>query len=330
MQRWKTDEPLVRDPEHGIPILFPALAVNLHMGPLTPEHVPALEAANAMILEWIGERLHFTYSSSFPFVERFRQEDLDYTTGFLRLLDPRLDGVPDVLRDAQCNLRASLVDDTSLDCHAGEQEVWSSPYQYRFTGCIGDDDEVERFLPSRVMLRFTLPATWPLDDFRDKALAVARALPIRWGNAGLGYAGWELNWYQDVEAGIFAHARRYPGFDVGYEATLMNDLHRAMRTVSWLNFVGPGLREKLEEAGREVASTDLCKAWDDGPNLVLQAGAEPEAGDINRLDVPRAYVQADAMLRPIRLAPTPDTSFYDQWDEKTTAAWIERFERRTS
>lgn len=330
MQRWKTDEPLVRDPEHGIPILFPALAAVYHTEALTPEHAPALEAANDMILGWIGDRLRFTHNSTFPVIERFRREDLDYTTGFLRLLDPRLDGVPDELRIVTLNLRSSLVQDFSLDCHGGEREVWSSPFQYRFTGTMGDDEEIGRYLPSRVMVRFTLPATWPLDDFREKALALARTLPLRWGNAGLAYAGWELNWYQAVEAGIFAHARRYPGFDTGYEATLMNELHRAMRTVSWLNFVGPGLREALAAEGKPIASTDVLKAWDDGPNLVLQAGEQPDAGDLNRLQVPRAYVQADALLRPIRLAPAPELSFYDRWDEKTTADWLQRFERRTS
>jgi hypothetical protein len=328
MPTWKTDEPILKDPTHGIPILYPALAAVYHLEALAPEQSPLLDAANAMILDWIGDRLRFTHVSAFPFLERFRAEDLGYAAGFVRLLDTRLDGVPEELREPNINMRAMLVYDFSINCHGGEAEVSSSPYQYRFAGTVGGEDEVGRFLPSRMMIRVTVPATWPLDDFRARALALARALPLRWGNAGLAYAGWELSWYQDVEAGLFAHARRFPGFDVGYAAPLMYQLHHAMRSVSWLSFVGPGLREAL--ASRPLASTDLVTVWDEGPLLVVQAGAEPEAGDGNRLQFPRAYVQADAMLRPVRLAPAPELSFYDQWDEATTAAWLQRFERRVS
>lgn len=327
-KRWQTEEPLVHERELDIPILFPALGASFHLDPLTPSHQGALAEAHALVLDWIGGALRWTHNSAFPSLEPFRAEDLDYALGFTRLLETRLEGLPPALHLAAINLRASLVQDFSVDCHGAAGPTAGSPYQYRFFGTVGDGPEPRELLPTRAMMRVTVPATWPLDDFRARATALAKILPVRWGNAGLAYAGWELNWYNEVRAGVFAHARRYPGFDMGQYAILMNELHNAMRTVSWLNFLGPELAARVAAAGGVLASTDVVSVWTEGPLTVAQAGPEPEAGDINRLDVPRAYAQADAMLRPARLAP--GINFYGPWDDDTTGRWLTRFERRTN
>lgn len=328
MNTWKTEEPLHRDREHGIPTLYPALGACYFLDALKPEHAPQMEAAHALLVDWLGGSLRWTHNSAFPLLERFRLEDLSYAAGFLRLLDTRTEGLPDEARIPTINMRASFVQDFSIDCHGAEQETASSPFQYRLSATIGDDPIVGPYLPSRICLRFMVPATWPLDDFRQKALALAKALPLRWANAGLTYAGWELCWYEEVESAIYAHARRYPGFDIGQDAILMNELFTSMRTVSWLNVIGPALRERLEKKQKAPTSTDLVEVWQDGPNLVLQAGEAPEAGDINRLQIPRSYLQADEMLRPVRLGR--GVNFFDDWDETTTGDWLTRFERRMS
>lgn len=323
---WQTEQPIVHDKELDIPVLYPALGVSLHLESLTPADQPAIERANALVLDWIGARLRYTHNSAFPLMQPFRPEDLAYAQGFTRLVDTRLQGLPPEAHPGAINLRASLIWDFSVDCHGGELPTAGSPYQYRFFATVGDSPEPKEMLPTRAMVRVLVPCTWPLDDFRARAIELAKVLPVRWGNAGLAFAGWELSWYQEVRAGVFAHARRYPGFDMGQYASLMNELHHAMRTVSWLNFVGPSLMKVLKQKGRPPAATDVLSVQRVDDLTIVQAGAAPEPGDNNRLDVPRAYVQADAALRPIRLKPPLD--FHGAWDEGTTEAWITRFERR--
>lgn len=323
---WQTEQPIVHDTELNIPVLYPALGISLHLSALTPDDQPALERANALAMDLVGGRLEWTYNSAFPTMEPFRAEDLDYALGFTRLLDTRLDGLPPETHIGAINVRASLVQDFSVDCHGGKTSTHASPYQYRFFATIGDSPEPKERLPSRATLRITVPCTWPLDDFRARALELARTVPLRWGNAGLTYAGWEHNWYRQVGSGIFAHARRYPGFDCGKYASWMNEFHDGIRTVSWLTFVGPDLEKKLLTKAKAPASTDAVTVSREDKVLVLQAGAAPDPGDTNRLQVPRGYVQADAMLRPIRVAPP--LNFHGAWDEQTTSDWLTRFERR--
>ncbi|MEZ4300994.1 MAG: DUF3396 domain-containing protein [Polyangiaceae bacterium] len=323
---WQSDKPIVHDKELDIPVLYPALGVSLHLESLTPADQPALEKANELVLGWLGPHLRWTYNSAFPVMQPFRPSDLDYAQGFTRLLDTRLQGLPAEAHAGAINLRASLVWDFSIDCHGGELETAGSPFQYRFFATVGDSPQPEDILPARAVVRVLVPCTWPLDDFRARSIELARALPVRWGNAGLAFAGWELSWYREVYTGVFAHSRRYPGFDVGKYTDLMNELHHAMRTVSWLNFVGPSLSAVLAEKGQPPAPTDVLSVSREGDLTIVQAGAAPEPGDNNRLEVPRAYVQADAALRPIRLKPPID--FHGAWDEGTTEAWLTRFERR--
>ena len=49
--------------------------------------------------------------------------------------------------------------------------------------------------------------------------------------------------------------------------------------------------------------------------LRIRAGEEPQAGDTNRRDYPRAYVQADALVRAVRAST--GMHFFAPWSEAT-------------
>lgn len=317
-------EPLLSDTS-GIPIVYRALGAYFHLESLGPDDVPALEAVNALVLDWIGEALHFSLHSTWPMLEPFRLEDLDYIPGYASDLErsSEHDDEPDV-RDAEGTAAGFSHDDFGLACHGGADQHHASPYSFRFFSQVPEDWPA-KYLPTRAMMRITVPLEWPLDDFAARVCAIAGKLRLRWGSAGLTYSGWEVQWYNDVEKATYAHARRYTGYDVGEYVTLMQQWHRQIRTVSWLTFVGPALAEQLPPFGnghtpRLVSVSRL------GDNLVLRAGQKPEEGDVNRLAIPPAYMEADALVRPVRASA--QINFLESWTETTTTEWLTRFERR--
>ena len=63
-----------------------------------------------------------------------------------------------------------------------------------------------------------------------------------------------------------------------------------------------------------------------GDATVLVAGERPEGGDVNRVRWPAAYLEADAIVRPVRARE--GLSCYEAWTERTTSEWLGRFEKR--
>lgn len=323
---FRTEEPIARDPETDTPIVVPALTAELHLEPLSPADEAALASACAAALDWVGGSLRWTVMSAFPWIEPFRPRDLDYVPGFTRLLPTGLEKLPSELHEAAYGAHAAMAQDYSIDCHGGAGPIHASAFQVRFFATAADDAEPGELVVSRAMLRVSVPATWPLEDFRARVAALAGLVPLRWGNAGLGYGTWECCWYDETRRTVFAHARRHPGFDMGQYASLMEEWHGVVRTVSWLTLLGPSMRKELEaRSGVRLEATDLVRVEAlPGGVTILQAGAEPEAGDTNRRDIPRAYVHADALVRPIRAR---GMDFHGPWGRERTAEWLSRFER---
>jgi hypothetical protein len=157
-------------------------------------------------------------------------------------------------------------------------------------------------------------------------MAIASLLRVRWGAAGFTYSGWERYAYNATQRAIHAHARRFVGFDAGHYNRQMLTWHDAVRTVSWLTFLGPAFVAKLTERGGSLASTRLVQIGRAGESAVVRAGDVPERGDINRLWLPAAYVEADRLLRPVRARSC--LNFGLPWTADTTADWLSRLERR--
>ena len=111
----------------------------------------------------------------------------------------------------------------------------------------------------------------------------------------------------------------------------MNRLRkRAIRTVNWLTFINDSLVIELGGRDRLAAQLhDMCPVYPYHGGLLIQAGARPELGDLNRGLVPDAYKIVARALKPVRFdehqrplidAPQP----LDSLEE--TMKWIRRFD----
>lgn len=319
-------EPLAR--AAGAPALYSALGAIFHLEILEPDDEPRLERAVELAYGWFGEHLRWTRRSGDVWISRFRPQDLEYIPCYVRDLDEPAVADPS-LQIFAANLAKVGRMDHEVACNGAEVEGDASPYLLRFDAEIPEVGRGPRFQPYAV-LKLCVPDAWPLDDFRERVMAIAAALRLRWGAAGLTYASWDLQEYQVSHDRVYAHARRHPGYDVGYYEADMELWYDEIRSISWLTFLGPSIATRLEEARGPLQGSPLVSVSRAGSAVCLQAGEAPEAGDVNRLIYPRAYVEADALVRPVRAADGRPFVFLGRWTEATLTDWLRRFERRMS
>ncbi len=305
------------------PYLYPALVVFLHLESFVPEDAPRLARVADLVRDWIGESLRYTRNSRVARVEPFRAEDLDYMAEYPETLAFEAEGGPsDDAFLAAGLIAAARRHDFGLACHAGRHPFDASPTTFRFWAEVPGFGPAPR-LRTRATLKLSVPVDAPLDDFRARTTEIASSLRLRWGAAGLGYSGNEVQWYKQSDAAIHAHARRHPGYDVGLYVAHGAEFHEWIRTVNWLTFLGPALLARLAAPPRP---TRLVAVEAAGDATLLVAGACPEGGDVNRVRWPAAYLEADQIVRPVRARE--GVSFYEAWTEATTGEWLRRFEKR--
>ncbi len=314
---------------HGVPVAHAVLGAVLHLEILSPEDEARLDRVNDLVWSFIGPELRHSWLSCVDGVKPARRADLDYIPTYVQDLD-----LPDVEGNLETKLTAANFakigrTDYSVALKGGATWAESSPFSYQFWAEIPGVDATP-FLRAGAVIALTMPIDSPLDDFVRNVCAIASTLRLRWGAAGYTYATWLANDWKTSSGSIYAHARRYPGYDVGFFHRLVEDFYDQLRTVNWLTFLGPGMIEKLSGAGGELTSTQLVAVHPMGDAALLYAGARPEAGDHNRLYYPRAYVEADAMVRPIRARSAEDMVFLGPWTTPQIEAWLCRFERRLS
>ena len=303
---------------NGNPTVFSALGAFFHLEPIELDDEARLDRVNDLVMEWFGPRLRWTQAPFIKGIPPFRRSDLDYLSGYCRTLE--LPSEPSA-REAAIDFHFGR-DDYSLRCCGGEKESHASPYRYGFWSTFGGDPPGSRFQACPV-LSLTVPDTWPHEDFAARVTAIARELRLRWATAGLTYATWTVYEYQTAERAIFAHARRHWGYDVPeyllHTARFLDEI----RSINWLTFLGPALAERLREEGKELVSAGPLEVRAEGDALRIRAGARPEAGDVNRLQIPAAYQAADALVRPVR--SSGGMLFSGGWTRDQTAEWLQRF-----
>jgi hypothetical protein len=303
--------------------VYAALGLAFHLEPLESSDVARLEAASDRIASLIGPRLRWAWSAVHPQVEPFSTSAFDLVAQFPgQLADPAA-AIEDPRRRAGTSaMNAAHYDKFGVACHGGTDRNHASPWSFRFHAAV-TSGSAER-LRADTMIAATMALTTPPAVLRELALALAGILRIRWGAAGLAYGAWELDRYGETRNAIYAHARRHPGFDVGQHATWMRELCDHVRTVSWLTFLGPVLAKTVRASGGALTTDHLVTVAPCGDALVLEAGEAPLQGDVNRRDVPHAYVEVDRRIRAVRAAE--GVHFYAPWSLATTEAWLRRFE----
>jgi hypothetical protein len=319
-----TDEIPLATSARGTPLLYGALGLSLHLEALVAADGERLVAACERALEWIGPKLRWSWSAVAPEVRAFRPDDFDLVAsvpGQLAIEDLASHTTARAKQGAAM-MAAAKIDRFGIACHGGGERNEASPFSFRFYMTASPPAAEGEPLVTRAMLALTVPESWPLEDFVTRTTAIASDLRLRWGAAGLAYGAWEFDRYGDTRDAIHAHARRHPGYDVGQHATLMNAFHDRVRTTSFLTFVGPAL---AATPGVALASDELVTASKAGDAICLRAGERPLRGDVNRNDVPAAYVRADRKIKPIRASD--GIHFMAPWTESTTHDWLVRFER---
>lgn len=329
-------DPLPFDPgpplaaRSGVAALYSVLSASFHLELLAPEDADRLAAVNDLVWDWIGGHLTWQLSSFNDRIERLDRGDLDFIPALTDQLDEPVVGGDAVWKAFTSQLVKTLYTDYSVACHGGHEDVRVSPFTYEFWAEIPDDNRMGDRFRAFATLRISVPDTWPLANFFTQVLAIASKLRLRWGSAGFSYAYFVPGDTRVAFAKMFAHARRFVGYDIPFVERNAVLLHNAIRSVNWLTFLGPTFRERLTEAGRSLGPTPLLEIGRAGESAVIRAGARPERGDVNRLQFPPTYVAADTLVRPIRLAEGKDLTFMGPWDERSTTEWLRRFERRTS
>ncbi len=318
-----TAETPIATSQAGAPILYGALGAMLHLEALVPEDGERLGRACDRIFDWIGPSLRWTWSSVHSSVEPFAPDDLQLVSAYPgQLVDTESHAEPRAQRGASA-MAAAQYDRFGVSCHGGVDRNVASPSSFRFYATASPPKE-DRIFVTRAMLAFTVPRTCKPAEFQERVIDIASELRLRWGAAGLTYGAWEHDRYGETRDAIYAHARRYPGYDTGQHATLMNTWHERVRTVSWLTLLGPAMEDRIREGGELLEGDDQLEITRAGEALVLRAGERPEPGDSNRLEVPEAYAAVDRKIRPVRAAS--GVHFLAPWSERTTEAWLARFE----
>ncbi len=305
----------------SVPVLWATYVAHFILEPLEPDDEARFERAHGEILEWFGGSLKWSLSSVLPATQRFSASDFEMVELRCRQLK-RPDRPTPVAMTA-----AASVDRFSLVAHGGAMSNHASPHGYDFYSEVCGAGTGVNF-DTRNALTLTVPATTSHLEFAERVQRIAAILRCRWVSAGYGYGAWPFTQPTATDQAIYAHSRRYWGFDVGVGAGLLEHFHDKLRTINWLTFVSPSLLERAGESEvvglrhPEVALTVTPSGvW-------LRAGDVPAACDINRLQVSRAYVAVDAALRKIRAST--GVHFAHPWSEKATEDWLRRFERRLS
>ncbi|WP_437943170.1 type VI immunity family protein [Sorangium sp. So ce281] len=322
-----SDAPLALDGD--VPAAFATLAVHFHLDPLGHEDAGRLERAGEIVRAWIGAELRWSWLTFADEITPFRPVDFEYMSTYCEDLE-----VPQAADPESQIVTSNLIklgrEDYGVMLKGGRTKVDASPWSFAFWAEIPEVDEGTVLRPLGVV-SLTVPTSVPLADFAARVHELAGVLRFRWATAGLGYSTWNVQDWEASSNALYAHARRFPGFDVGYYHRNLEAFLDRIRTVNWLTYLGPRLTDALRRSGRSLSSSRLVGVAAAGAGgVVLRAGDRPEPGDVNRLSFPRSYVEADAMVRPIRASDPAGIAFLGPWDEAGIAAWLTRFEKRVA
>jgi hypothetical protein len=180
------------------------------------------------------------------------------------------------------------------------------------------------------ILRLTLPpdAAEEAGEMIDLTKRLLASLPYVSGHAGYGLVWDETEMDNDVLARIRTWARRYQGLDVFGFLSVENIVVTGIKAVNWLTIVNNanvaklgGRRALKEKLGSQVVLHEVPGG------LVIQAGASPQLGDVNRNETLPLYRRVGRLLAPVRERPDPDEIYPFVGDEETTIEWLSRFDR---
>jgi hypothetical protein len=149
-----------------------------------------------------------------------------------------------------------------------------------------------------------------------------------------GHGGFAINWDHpgNDQRGVLrvmnSIAHRYPGLDMSYPFSTKYIACKGIKCVNWLTFLNtdycdrlgglPALRERLD---KNVMIHDAKNG------VMIQAGAVPEIGDVNRQEHLPIYHEVGKALAPIRCREHPPLFGPRGFaDKEATERWLSRFD----
>lgn len=128
--------------------------------------------------------------------------------------------------------------------------------------------------------------------------------------------------------------RRFPGLLYADSGGLTSDTKRRddiIRDVNWLTAINDANVTRLgglEAIRAQLSENIVLHPYNGG--VVFQAGPKPRMGDVNYGDVPEAYKEINAALKPIRFKDYTAPYYLSVPDDvnrrEATEAWISRFD----
>jgi hypothetical protein len=213
--------------------------------------------------------------------------------------------------------------------HGGQQEWDASSYRAYAYGARKWEAEQSGWLS---YLSASVPIGWLEDgasDFLELVLGWSRRLQPIHGYGGVGIMeSPDLGVAQSEEQTVYAMARRFPGLEVDYPFLHMGYLHGGIKGVNWLTILGDryvsevgGLRQL-----RSSLESDEVSLHEYAGGIVIQAGAGPEIGDVNRQHLPAAYLEVNRALKTVRVREHVRFHGMAGFGSEETLAWLSRFD----
>lgn len=315
----------------GVPGLYRVLSAEFHLERLQPDDYARLDAVAEQVWSWLGPQLRWHFGSSGPDIEPIRREDLDYMPGLCDRLHEPVD-LPAAWFEHVNPMRRFSFTDYEVSAHGGIDPFAASPFLFRFWAEVDIEADVDDgIMPCDAVLRICVPESWDLSDFLARVQTIAGHLRLAWGSAGYSYSFWIPGQLPDIFARMRGHARRFVGYDLPWFVRAFPLLRHRIRSINWLTWLGPEMVRELVVAGVPLQTSPLITVQTLANGTThIRAGDAPERGDVNRLQHPRAYVEADALLRPVRLDSAEDLTVYGDWSERELNDWLLRYERLTN
>lgn len=176
-----------------------------------------------------------------------------------------------------------------------------------------------------------LPAPYPR-ELLASVLDWAATLKPRHGTSGLSFLIDQDTDHRRITRRIYPHLMRHPGldYDDGGDWVGIAGLSETIRSVNWLNVLDDGFVSRL--GGIDAIAAALgpdCPVHRYDGGIVIQAGPQPEIGDVNYGVVPAHYRTVARLLKPLRFESYPFGLLTppDPLDPvQETLRWIRRFD----
>lgn len=184
----------------------------------------------------------------------------------------------------------------------------------------------DRRLDRTGFIQIHLPATSDPEDLLSLAGYAGAEYPIH-----CGVGGYQVSWSPRHRSTAYWWAyrwcRRFLALDVQDPDRMGWNANRLLPGASWLTLLSSPFAKRRSidvvaaqrrrwESGVSVGSL--------GRSLIVQAGSEPELGDLNQLVYPKALAEASRWLAP-HFVQTPQEHLGGFYGEKLTVPWLRRF-----